>query len=57
MPNDVHIMLYLLKMKKSFNTVIENGKHFIAYEIIKRLAASNENQLLQKLTAGLKDLE
>ncbi|HLP38073.1 hypothetical protein [Lacibacter sp.] len=54
MPNHVHVMLYFPEMKKSLNTVIGNGKRFIAYEFIKRLEASNERELLQRLAASVK---
>ena len=57
MPNHVHIMLYFPEMKKPLNTVIGNGKRFMAYEIIKRLEASNESALLQRLAAGVKERE
>jgi putative transposase len=57
MPNHVHVMLYFPEMKKPLNTVIANGKRFMAYEIIKRLEASNERELLQRMAAGVKDNE
>ena len=57
MPNHVHVLLYFPEMKKSLNTVIGNGKRFIAYDLINRLVASNENKLLQHLAAGVKDRE
>lgn len=57
MPNHAHVMLYFPEMKKSLNTVIGNGKRFIAYEIVKRLEASNESGLLQQLAAGVKESE
>lgn len=57
MPNHVHVMLYFPEMKKSLNTVIGNGKRLMAYEMIQRLVVSNENELLQRLAAGVKERE
>lgn len=57
MPNHVHVLLYFPEMKKSLNTVIGNGKRFIAYELIKRLETLNENELLQRMAAGVKETE
>jgi len=37
MPNHVHALLYFPEMPKSLNTVIGNGKRFIAYDIISSL--------------------
>ena len=57
MPNHVHVMLYFPEMKKSLNTVIGNGKRLMAYEMIQRLEVSNESELLQRLSAGVKERE
>ncbi|MBK8086945.1 MAG: hypothetical protein IPK31_02630 [Chitinophagaceae bacterium] len=50
MPNHVHVLLYFSQMPTSLNTIIGNGKRFMAYEIIKRLTSANEETIL----AGLK---
>lgn len=57
MPNHVHVMLYFPEMKKPLNTVIGNGKRFMAYEIVNRLEALNENRLLHLLADGVKERE
>ncbi len=57
MPNHLHALLYFSIMPKSLNTVIGNAKRFIAYEVIKRLEASNENELLDILHAGVSKQE
>jgi REP element-mobilizing transposase RayT len=57
MPNHVHVMLYFAEMPKSLNTIIGNGKRFMAYEIIKRLEQKKENGLLDLLHGGVKKRE
>jgi len=57
MPNHVHVLLYFPGMTKSLNTVIGNGKRFMAYEIIKRLQKSKEEVILDKLHSAVKKTE
>ena len=56
MPNHVHALISFINSKQSINTIIGNGKRFMAYEIIKRLAANNEAELLQKLSADVEPI-
>ena len=37
MPNHVHLLIYVSKGKDTINTLLANGKRFLAYEIVKRL--------------------
>lgn len=46
MPNHVHAIISFVNTGQSINTVIGNGKRFMAYEIVKRLKAANELELL-----------
>lgn len=50
MPNHVHTMIGFRNTEQSINTIIGNGKRFIAYETINRLKANNEHELLNKLS-------
>ena len=50
MPNHVHLLISFINAKQSINTIIGNGKRFMAYEIIKRLEVNNEVGLLQQLS-------
>jgi REP element-mobilizing transposase RayT len=50
MPNHVHALIGFSSSVKSINTIIGNGKRFMAYEIIKRLTARNEIELLEELS-------
>ena len=57
MPNHVHLLLYFAGGKINLNTILGNGKRFIAYEIVKRLQRSGKIELLKFLEAavGIKD--
>ena len=57
MPNHVHVLLYFPQMPKSLNSIISNGKRFMAYEIIKRLKQSNQEEILDILFSGVKKKE
>ena len=46
MPNHVHAVIGFRNTKQSINTIIGNGKRFMAYEIIKRLKENNETEIL-----------
>lgn len=49
MPNHLHFLLYYSGEGLTLNSLIGNGKRFMAYEIIKRLKSNNENALLSQL--------
>ncbi len=49
MPNHVHALISFVATEQSINTIVGNGKRFMAYEIIKRLQAKGENDLLLTL--------
>ena len=51
MPNHVHVLLSFINTKQSINTIVGNGKRFMAYEIIQRLAVNKDVALLQQLSA------
>jgi REP element-mobilizing transposase RayT len=50
MPNHVHAVIGFRKTDQPINTVIGNGKRFMAYEIVKRLKEKDEYRLLSKLS-------
>ena len=54
MPNHMHFLLHY-SGGKSLNTVIGNGKRFMAYDIVNLLGRRDEFILLQKLSAEVKD--
>jgi REP element-mobilizing transposase RayT len=50
MPNHVHVIVSFIETAQNINTIIGNGKRFMAYEIIKHLELNRETTLLQKLS-------
>ncbi|MDA0196911.1 MAG: transposase [Bacteroidetes bacterium] len=53
MPNHVHILLNFPIPNFNLNTIIGNGKRFIAYEIIKELKRRNDVKVLNILPKGV----
>ena len=53
MPNHVHALISFIETKQIINTIIGNGKRFMAYEIIERLKTANELHLLNQLSAAV----
>ena len=55
MPNHFHGLLAFRNTQGvSINTIIGNGKRFVAYEIIKRLKDGHHDEILNKLEKGVK---
>lgn len=51
MPNHIHALIDFPKTnKKSINTIVGNGKRFMAYDIVERLKGSENFEILQKLS-------
>jgi len=55
MPNHIHVLLSFINTSQSINTIIGNGKRFMAYEIIRRLEENKEYLTLQLLTDGVEE--
>lgn len=49
MPNHVHALIDFTTSDKKINTVVGNGKRFIAYELIERLKSSGKEEILKQL--------
>lgn len=49
MPNHLHCILFFPTADFPLNKIISNAKRFIAYEIIKRLQATNQTEMLKQL--------
>ncbi|GAC1382919.1 MAG: hypothetical protein NVSMB45_09620 [Ginsengibacter sp.] len=49
MPNHLHVIINFAASEKSINTIVSNGKRFIAYEIVKRLKRQNNIEILLQL--------
>ena len=53
MPNHVHALVSFTKTPQSINTIIGNGKRFMAYELVERLEQANELDLLEILASNV----
>jgi len=49
MPNHIHALIAFRNTGQAINTIVGNGKRFIAYEIVKRLKEQQEDKLLHRL--------
>ncbi|MBX2938982.1 MAG: hypothetical protein KF880_02790 [Ferruginibacter sp.] len=49
MPNHLHFIMHYKSDGETLNTVIGNGKRFMAYEMIKRLQEKGNRNLIRKL--------
>lgn len=57
MPNHVHSLIAFRNTGKSINTIVGNGKRFIAYELVKRLEARHDRQIIAFLQSGVETKE
>jgi REP element-mobilizing transposase RayT len=53
MPNHVHAVISFINTGQSINTIVGNGKRFMAYEIITRLEKQGETGLLNRLNSNI----
>lgn len=53
MPNHLHVLIAFNHPSQSLNTIIGNGKRFIAYGILDRLKQAGRTDILNKLSAGV----
>ena len=53
MPNHVHVLIDFAKSIKKINTIIGDGKRFMAYEIIRRLETEGNTGTLNQLEKGV----
>jgi REP element-mobilizing transposase RayT len=57
MPNHIHLLMNFLSSRQSLNTIIGNGKRFMAYEIVQRLKIQKKAKTLFKLMDSLESSE
>lgn len=56
LPNHVHVLIgFRATGTKSINTIVSNGKRFMAYEIVERLRSRNHDAVLKKLGMAVSD--
>ena len=57
MPNHLHAILHFSEEGFDLNSIISNGKRFMAYEIINRLQKAGNSAMLEKLSNLLTERE
>ena len=51
MPNHIHALIAFRKTNQSINTIVANGKRFMAYDIVELLKQQNQTTILSRLTS------
>ena len=53
MPNHLHVLIDFDKSAKSINTIVSNGKRFMAYTMAERLKEHNKADILKQLSEAV----
>ena len=53
MPNHLHVLIDFSNSPKSINTIVSNGKRFMAYKIVERLKELNKTEILKQLSEAV----
>ncbi len=53
MPNHLHVLIDFGNSAKSINTIVSNGKRFMAYTIVERLKERNNIDILEQLSEAV----
>ena len=54
MPNHLHLLLYYGGGDQSLNTIVGNGKRFMAYAIVERLEQAGNSEIIARLRKDVK---
>jgi hypothetical protein len=57
MPSHVHAVIAFSNTGKSINTIVSNGKRFIAYDLVNRLQKQNNHLVIGELSSSLNNTE
>ena len=57
MPSHVHTIIAFGNTGKNINSILSNGKRFIAYDLVKRLQQQNSGLILSELSSSLNNTE
>jgi REP element-mobilizing transposase RayT len=52
LPNHVHALIAFKNSGKNINTIVGNGKRFIAYDLVERLKGGDFSEVLHCFKAG-----
>ncbi len=55
MPNHLHLLVYLSRIKKTIDKIIGNGKRFMAYEIVARLNQLGREDLPKLMKSSVRE--
>ena len=50
MPNHLHLLIYITKGQGTINSILSNGKRFLAYEVVRRLEVIGRSDILEILS-------
>ena len=53
MPNHLHVLIDFGTSEKNINTIVSNGKRFMAYRIVERLRKQNRTEILLQLSEAV----
>ena len=51
MPSHIHVMIAFRTSQKKIHTIVGNGKRFMAYDLVKKLAAKGHQNLLNEMAS------
>ena len=54
MPNHLHLLLYYSGGNQSLNTIVGNGKRFMAYDIVEKLQKAGNSEIITRLQQDVK---
>ena len=57
MPSHVHAIIAFSNTGKTINSIVSNGKRFLAYDLVKRLQAKSNTLILNELNIRLNNTE
>ena len=57
MPNHIHALIAFSSSRTPINTLVANGKRFMAYELVRRLKEQGKNEILEQLTSWVNKTE
>ena len=57
MPNHIHALIAFSSSRTPINTLVANGKRFMAYELVRRLKEQGKNEILEQLASWVNKTE
>lgn len=57
MPNHIHLLLHYAGAEKNLNTLIGNGKRFMAYDMLAKLQTKEQQPLLLRLQQAVRPMD